>query len=118
MTSWFQQLDRATSPAEVVAVARDYLATWTPSEIGRLPRACRPGRMRVAEDIEEMHSCAVDAYRTTRASGDELTALQLITSFLVRASLRLAKLRETDDAPAFDPAATNPPSRLSKVRDR
>jgi hypothetical protein len=118
MMSWFQQLDRATSPAEVVAVARDYLATWTPVEIGRLPRACRPGRMRVAEDIEEMHACAVDAYRTTRASGDELTALQLLTSFLVRASLRLAKLRETDDAPAFDPAATNPPSRLSKARDR
>jgi hypothetical protein len=118
MVSWFQQLDKATSPAEVVAVARDYLATWTPEEIGRLPRACRPGRMRVAEDIEEMHSCAVDAYRTTRASGDELTSLQLITSFLVRASLRLAKLRETQDAPAFDPAATNPPSRLSKARDR
>jgi hypothetical protein len=119
MLSWFHQLDGATSPAEVVAIARDYLATWTPEELARLPRACRPGRVRVAEDIDEMHSCAVDAYRTTRASGDELTALQLLTSFLVRASLRLAQLRAPGDGAAFEASATSPPRHLStKAHDR
>ena len=117
MGSWFQQLDDATSAGDVVAIARDYLATWTPQELGRLPRACRPGRVRAPEDIEELHSCAVDAYRSTRASGDELTALQLLTSFLVRASVRLADLSGEQEAP-IDASAANPPSRLSKAGDR
>ena len=93
MISWLHQLERATTLDEVVAIARDYLATWTPEEIARLPRDCRPGRLREPEDVEELHSCAVDAYRTTRASGDELTTLQLLTSFIVRASQRIASLR-------------------------
>lgn len=119
MLPWFQQLDRASKTTEVVDIARDYLATWTPDEIGRLPRGCRPGRMRDPEDIEELHSSAVDAYRTTRASGDELKALQLLTSFLVRASLRLVQLRaaEADRAAESDPATTIPPERMSKARD-
>lgn len=120
MLSLFQQLDVARTPAEVVAVTRDYMATWTPEEIALLPRACRPGRIRVAEDIEELHASAVDAYRVTRASGEELKALQLLTSFLVRASLRLADLRAPDDeaSAASEPSPANPQRRLSKSQDR
>ena len=119
MLSWFQQLDTARNPAEVVAVTRDYVATWSPEELARLPRTCRPGRLRTPEDIEELHACAVDAYRSTRASGYELTALQLITSFLVRASIRLAQLRAPQaDDPSADVSSTNPPRRQSQARDR
>ena len=119
MLPWFQQLDKASHVAEVVDIARDYFATWTPEEVARLPRTCRPGRVRDPSDIEEMHSCAVDAYRSTRASGEELKALQLLTSFLVRASLRLVQLRasEMDEAPREGPASTIPPKRLAKARD-
>jgi hypothetical protein len=120
MLSLFQQLDAARDPAEVVSVMRDYMATWTPEEMGRLPHACRPGRIRVAEDIEELHASAVDAYRSTRASGEELKALQLLTSFLVRASMRLAQLRMPGEeaAEAPQPGSTNPPPRSSKTPDR
>ncbi len=97
MIFWLQQLEDATTPEEVVAIARDYLSTWSPEELARLPRDCRPGRLREPEDIEELHSCSVDAYRTTRASGDELTALQLLTSFIVRASQRIASLRAAEN---------------------
>src|SRR5947207_490175 len=64
MLSWFQQMDKARDAGEVVDIARDYLATWTPGELARLPRGCRPGRMRAPSDIEYLHACAVDAYRT------------------------------------------------------
>ena len=119
MLPWFQQMDKARDVAEVVDIARDYLATWTPPELARLPRGCRPGRMREASDIEYLHSCAVDAYRTTRASGEELKALQLLTSFLVRASIRIAQLTSTDaDAPEGEsPTTTLPPKREPKSRD-
>ena len=112
MASWFQQLERAGGMAEVVSIARDYFSTWSPEEIARLPRACRPGRIRVAEDLEELNASAVEAYRSTRASGDELTALQLLTSFLSRATVRLAELRNPVDdnaALASQPGAERQP---------
>jgi hypothetical protein len=119
MLPWFQQMDRAQDTGEVVGIARDYLSTWTPEELARLPRGCRPGRIREPSDIEYLHSCAVDAYRATRASGDELKALQLLTSFLVRASIRIAQLTPTDPAApeGENPTTTLPPKRVPKSRD-
>lgn len=119
MLPWFQQLDKASRVGEVVDIARDYFATWTPQEVARLPPTCRPGRVRDPSDIEDMHACAVDAYRSTRASGEELKALQLLTSFLVHASLRLVQLRasEADDPRPESPTSTIPPKRLAKARD-
>lgn len=94
MIAWYHQIDDAKSPLEVVAITRDYLASWTPRELARLPAACRPGKLRDEEDIELLHSRLVDEYRNTRASGEELSSLQQLTSLLVRASIRIAELRD------------------------
>ena len=94
MLVWYHQIDNAKSPAEVVAVALDYLATWGPHEISLLPEAIRPRRMRDAQDIELLHGALIDQYRDTKASGEELDALQRMTSFMVRAVIRIAELRE------------------------
>jgi hypothetical protein len=92
MTSWYSQLDRAKSVADVVAVARDFLATWTPEDLALLPAACRPGRLRDEQDIEALHGTLVEAYRDSRATGKELDVLQRLTSFIVRTSIRLSEL--------------------------
>jgi hypothetical protein len=92
MSTWHRQIDDAASVAEVVSIARDFLATWTPQELARLPAECRPGKIRDESDIAELHARLAEEYRTTRASGDELTTLQLITSFMVRTSVRIAEL--------------------------
>ena len=110
MLSWFHQLDRASSVAEVVRVCRDYLATWDPEELGRLPRACRPGHVKSREDVEALHACLVDEYRATRLDGDALSALQRMTSFVVRASVRLAQVGADDLASAGDDAQAAPPT--------
>ena len=93
MLSWFHQLDRASSVAEVVNVCREYLATWHPEELALLPKACRPGRVKGDGDVDALHSCLVEEYRRNRLAGDELVALQKMTSFIVRASVRLAQLQ-------------------------
>ena len=103
MLAWFRQLDRASSAAEVVKVCRDYLATWHPEELARLPGECRPGRLKNTEDVDDLHACLVEEYRRNRVDGEALAALQNMTSFVVRASVRLAQLRADDAAePAFD----------------
>jgi hypothetical protein len=92
MTSWYSQLDRAKTVGEAVGVARDFMATWSPEELALLPPSCRPGRLRDDEDIEALHGTLVEAYRLSRATGRELDALQRMTSFIVRASIRLVEL--------------------------
>jgi hypothetical protein len=94
MIAWYHLIDDAQNPHEVVAITRDYIASWTPQELALLPVACRPGKLRDEEDIEMLHSSLVDEYRNTRASGEELSYLQQLTSFLVRASIRIAELRD------------------------
>lgn len=91
---WFRQIDEASSAREVVAIARDYLATWTPKDLAKLPRECRPGRVKSPGDLEQLHACLVEEYRQNRLAGEELSALQRLTSFVVRASVRLAQFDE------------------------
>jgi hypothetical protein len=120
MLSWMQQIDAAKSPFEVVAVARDYLASWTPDELSRLPTACRPGRVKDEQDIDELHVCLVEEYARNRLAGDALAALQKMTSFIVRASVRVAELRSDDDGPV-DHDDDPPPAegrRSAAARDR
>ena len=107
MTSWIGQIEGAPSASDVVAIVRDYIAMWSPEEIGALPAAVRPGRVRDESDVVDLHERLVEAYRTTRASGDALATLQRLTGFMARASIRIAELggpaREAaeDDAPSY-----------------
>lgn len=104
ITSWFSQIDRSRSVAEVVGVARDFIATLTPEEMKLLPPDCRPGKLRDEADIEALHSTLVEAYRKSRATGKELETLQRLTSFVVRASIRLAEV----GAPGSSGGASGP----------
>ena len=92
ITSWYSQLDRAKSASEAVGIARDFMATWSPEELALRPPSCRPGRLRDELDIEELHGTLVETYRQSRATGKELEALQRLTSFVVRASIRIAEI--------------------------
>lgn len=111
MLFWFRQIDDAGSAREVVAIARDYLATWTPTDLAKLPRECRPGRVKSAGDIEQLHACLVEEYRQNRLAGEELSALQRLTSFIVRATVRLAQLdgdKEDDGRSMPGPSGERP----------
>ena len=113
MLSWFQQIESAKSPSEVVAVTRDYLARWTPEELSRLPEPCRPGRVKDEQDISQLHVRLVEEYGRNRLAGDALSALQRITGFIVRASVRIAHLQAEDDPPFQDDEVPRPSGRRS-----
>lgn len=114
MSSWHRQIDDAKTVAELVSIARDFLATWTPPELAMLPAHCRPGKIRDESDIAELHGHLAEEYRTTRASGDELTTLQLITSFMVRTSVRIAELGGDTSIPPS--SGTKDPDRAASGR--
>jgi hypothetical protein len=116
VSSWFAHIDRAKSVSEVVSVTRDFLATWTPPDLALLPPHCRPGRVRDEQDIETLHSTLVEEYRVSRAQDRELDALQRLTSFIVRVSIRLAELAGPSGGGEGDPSGAA--ARSTAARER
>ena len=118
MLSWYHKIDDAVSIADVLSGARDYVATWSPEDLARLPKASRPGPLKTPADLDRLHGALVEEYRTSRATGEDLAALQRITSFMVRAAVRLAQL-QGDDAPGpGDEPPAAPHRRNGAPRDR
>lgn len=115
MASWLLQLDNAASDGEIVSIVRDYFALWSPEEIGLLPDECRPPHVRDAADIEELHRCAVEAFRNSRATGDAQTLLQKHASLVGHACMRLAQLH---GAQAKTAEATRPAQEAANGLDR
>ena len=115
MLSWFRLIDNAKTAAEVIAITRDYLATWSPDDIAQLPRQCRPSRMKSVDDLDSLHASLVEEYRTTRLEGDALASIQKLTSLVVRASVRVAQLEgEQPDGDEEPPPAR--PERSARRR--
>jgi hypothetical protein len=116
MTSWIGQLENAHSTTDVVAIVRDYIALWSPEEIAVLPPAVRPGRVRDEGEITDLHERLVEAYRTTRATGEALATLQRLTGFMGRASIRIAELGGEARSEVEDDAPSHP--RKAATRER
>lgn len=114
MLTWYRLLDGARNSLEVVAIARDYLATWSPEEFSQLPTNVRPGKLRDERDIEQLHSLLVEAYRDTQATGSQLAALQRLTSFMVRATIRISEL--SNPASSGEPGSGSSPRRDAAPR--
>jgi hypothetical protein len=89
---WLRVIQSAASEEQIVGVTRDYLRCWTPAEIARLPAACRPGRVRDAEDLArwgfELRSCHLSG----ALPPDDDALLVKLMVFVSEASERLAKL--------------------------
>ena len=51
IAAWRRRIKDAQDPRDLLRAVDDFLATWQPDEIARLPEGCRPGRMRNAGDV-------------------------------------------------------------------
>ena len=103
--AWFDLLAAATTPAEVVGVARDYLATWTPEEIAALPRACRPPRqIKFPEEVVDYAFALVKAHVDTDVEHEGVTRMATFfseASWRVAAAMSAAALDEAENDDAF-----------------
>lgn len=95
MIRWEEAISKAVTRAELVTLANDFVASWTPRELARLPEACRPSRVRDVEDIRYWASMLAAAARP--ASGpDACEELRGMLRFFLCAAGRSA---EVGDAP-------------------
>lgn len=91
--SWQERLDVCASSEEVVAVARDFLATFSPYELASLPQAVRPpSKLYDGEDLTTY------AFELVRRDCDHdpqpvCELVQKFAHFFSHASIRLAQLQ-------------------------
>lgn len=99
----------AASEFDVVELVRDYLGDWLPEELGRLPINCRPGKLRDADDLNDL------ALNLTRASiafdvePERLRTIEEMDAFVSEACYRLAAIerRVPDYSPNYISLATH-----------
>ena len=93
MDCWHYEIDKATSEAEIVKSASDYLALWAPREMA--PWSLGLSEMRIADrdDIERVkfHLTARRPQGRPASAGE--SHLRELTGYFVRASARLGELR-------------------------
>jgi hypothetical protein len=86
---WEDEIDRAQSAAEVIVLARDFVASLDDFEIAQLPASCKPRNFASASDIT---SYAFDllSYEITTNDGTAKVIFKL-AAFFAYASNRLAR---------------------------
>ena len=109
--AWRRRLDSAVSAPEVLRIAREFLETWEPDEIERLPEGCRPGRLREPGDVR----CY--AMQLARAEfADDAGAMEMLrmSGFFSAAAERLAQSGDPSDK--HNPSARVVPGRTNAVQ--
>jgi hypothetical protein len=97
---WPNVLDGARSEQDVVNIVREYMATWGPEELGRLPAACRPGKIHDAEDISDLAYCLASAHLAFTGDLADRLLLERLMGFFTHAGARLAVLQATSSSPS------------------
>jgi hypothetical protein len=96
LTSWNSAITRAGDRKSLAALVNDYLATWSPAELARLPAQCRPDRIRGVEDIGYWRQVLSDSYCSGGVHEAASDILSRLIGFLTSAAERLAELDAED----------------------
>src|SRR3954470_12448816 len=80
---WQGRLDQAMTREDVVGVARDYMALWSPNELSCLPANLRPGKLVDSDDVSD---CALRFIQAEMGRGTEAeTHVGKLRAFFSRA---------------------------------
>ena len=94
MLTWHCDIEKATNTHHVVRLAREYLATLSPSDLARIPPHCVPGHVIDESDISRCSERLTEEYWRLRGTQADLAVLQEMWSFFMRASIQIARLNE------------------------
>lgn len=96
---WERLLDHVASTDELIAVARDYLASLAPQYLARLPEDCRPGTIKYDDDIDFWAYRLAQRYCAENDAPVDGDLLHELLDFFLHALIRLAELRRNLPGP-------------------
>ncbi len=88
--TWQDRLQNASTEAEVVVAAREFVAQFTPEEIRDLPAPCRPGKFFDANDITSFAFALVQHHCGDKAG--TANVVEKLATFFSNASIRLSEI--------------------------
>ena len=92
MDSRYQELSKASSVDEILAVTRDYISGFSGDDLAGLPPHCRPGILQDREDIEVWADRLLDAMRSKMFVIENEARLDRLTNYFLIASVRIRQL--------------------------
>jgi hypothetical protein len=98
MDCWHYEIDKATSEAEVVRSASDYLALWAPRELPPVQLGLAALRIENPDDIERVKSHLADRPATPMTPRD--SHMRELADYFFHAATRIGELRRTRAKPA------------------
>ena len=99
-----QRVARADSPDELVAITREFLDSWQPEMLGKVPEACRPARIKGVDDLYFWRDRLVDAYCGGAVRTDNDSLIRDLLAFFAATCDRAQGMKQP-----FDPMKTLPP---------
>lgn len=93
MNTWLKEIERATTEAQVVASARDYVSLYSPPELAPLPEDCRQIRIEDEADIPRWREKLSRGFEAACHDAPNAERLQELVSYLSRAAERLGEIR-------------------------
>jgi len=102
MTVWYQMVDTAQSPGEVLGIARDYLHSLTSEDLTSVPDDCRPGEILAQSDIDFWNLRLAEELRAIWGTGRDGHMVTELAQFFLHASVRLSRLAEPPPHYAFN----------------
>jgi hypothetical protein len=89
LRAWRRRVMAAPALADVLWISKDFLASWAPADLARLPGNCRPDSLK---DIYDVATYALMLERARCSTIDEGIEMQQMASFFSSASQRVAVL--------------------------
>jgi hypothetical protein len=91
--TWHAGLEAASETDALLSLTRDYLATFAPEHLARIPEDCRPGRIKGEDDIAYW-SCklAQHAHKDTETPVDA-DLMQEMLNYFLHAWVRLSQIQ-------------------------
>ena len=95
MNSWLRDIDRATTEAEILAHAQDYLSLVHPRDLAVLPADLRTIRIERETDITVWRERLAKGCAAVQAHESEVARVQEMVSYLSKAEDRLGQIRQS-----------------------
>ena len=96
---WHEQVEASQDVASILAVTRDYLATFAPEHLARLPDDCRPGRIKGDDDIAYWSCKLAQCHYKPSPVRIDADLLQEMLTYFLHAWVRISQLSRNAPPP-------------------
>lgn len=91
--TWHQRIEASEDVEMILSVTRDYLATFGPEHLARLPADCRPGRIKGEDDIAYWSCKLAQYHHKDPATRIDAELLQEMLNYFLHAWVRVSQIR-------------------------